>query len=89
MSTPDTTPPERRPRLRFGLSTILVVMLVIAMIATGAGYLVRAASLPADQSRAFSMRLEFLLFTLASPVLLMILLSLGRRLLLWMGRKRS
>lgn len=90
MGLGSSPPPPPPARFRFGLATVLVIMLVVAVIATGAGYLVRAARLDAHKSdAAFSVQLDFLLFTLASPVLVMILLSLGRRLVLWLNRPRS
>ena len=71
---------ERGPRVprpwqpRFSMRAMLLLMLVVSVSAAGASYLVQAA----DGGRAS--KLAFILFTLAAPLLLVVLVSLVRAL---------
>jgi hypothetical protein len=86
MNAPDD---PRRPDVprpwqpRFTVATLLMVMLVFSVMAAAGSYLMR--SLEADSRRA---QLTFLLFTLAAPVLLLIVVSLLRQLTDWWRRRR-
>ena len=59
---------------RFSMRAMLLLMLVSGVSAAGASYFVRAA----DGGRAS--KLAFILFTLAAPLLLVVLVSAGRAL---------
>ncbi len=77
-----------RPWLpRFGIGTLLIIMLVLAVTAAAAGYMVRSLNQP-EQSGVFSPYLIFMIFTLAAPMVLMILLSVMRQIALWLRRRR-
>jgi hypothetical protein len=66
---------------RFGLGGMMMVMLVLAVVAAGASYMVRA------QSEGQSLQLAFILFTLAAPVLLVVAVSLLRQVMVWLNRR--
>ena len=68
---------------RFTVTTLLMVMLVCCVTAAAGSYLMR--SLEADTRSA---QLTFILFTLAAPVLLLVVVSLLRHLIGWLGRRR-
>lgn len=59
---------------RFSITAMLLLMLIVSVTAAGASYLVRAA----DGGRAS--KLAFILFTIAAPLLLVVIVSLGRAL---------
>ena len=75
-------PPQKQPdpevpqpwRPRFGIRTMLLVMLVACVTASSGFYLVRSLD-----ERGRSAHLVFLLFTLAAPMLLVVVLSAIRR----------
>jgi len=54
---------------RFGIGTLLLLMLVVSVVATAASYFVRAL----HGGRQF--QLAFILFTLAAPLLLVVIVS--------------
>ena len=73
-SSLEPAPSRRRRRgFRFTVGKLLLIMLVVCMAAAGLSYLVRA-----DQGDAPEAKLVFILFTLSSPVLLMIIVSVIR-----------
>lgn len=63
---------------RFSITAMLLIMLVVSVLAAGASYLVRS-----NHSDRAS-QLAFILFTLAAPLLLVVLVSLGRAILRWL-----
>lgn len=73
MSEGGPNPNVPRPwQPRFGIGTMLLVMLLVSVVAAGAGYLVQALR----GGRQF--QLAFILFTIAGPLLLAVLVSLVR-----------
>jgi len=86
MSSPDErfhseVPEPWRPR--FTISTLLMVMSVFCVMAAAGSYLVRSLS----GNRGAGV-LIFILFTLAAPMLLMVIISLLRYLVMWTKRRR-
>ena len=74
---------ETRPpwRPRFGMGSIMLVMLVCSVIAASASYMVRGVRGGGPS------HLIFLLFTIAAPPLLLLTVSLLRQLITRMNRK--
>ena len=66
---------------RFGIGGLMLVMLVCCIMATGGSYFVRYLR----EGRQF--QLAFILFTLASPLLLVVVISLFRALVAWLDRR--
>ena len=79
-------PPTSEPggwQPRFGLGSMLLVMLVFSVMAASGYYFIQALS----GNRGA--QLAFILFTLATPLLLVVLVSLLRSLVSWLsGRRR-
>ena len=73
------TPPNYR--MRFGIGTLLLVMVVISVASAAASYMVRAGTSEGQQ------RLIFILFTLAAPVLLLVVVSFVHLLSKWFNRR--
>jgi hypothetical protein len=71
--------PARRYQVRFGIGTLLMVMLVFSVMATAGSYLVRSASQTGRPAH-----LVFILFTLSAPTLMMIAVSVIRQCLDWL-----
>jgi len=67
---------------------MLMIMLVFAVIAASAGYFVRSFSNQTNEAKGSSLQLVFFLFTLAAPLLLMVVLSVVRQIIAWLGRPR-
>lgn len=65
-------------RARFGLRALLLIMLVCSIAAAGGSYLMQAL-----RGGTRGAQLVFLLFSLAGPVVLLLLLSLPARLAEW------
>ena len=63
---------------RFSMTAMLLLMLVVSVVAAGASYLVRSN----NTDRVF--QLAFILFTLAAPLLLLVVVSLCRAILRWL-----
>ncbi len=66
--------PDQMPRAwqpRFGIGTMLLIMLIVSVVAAGASYFVKAmqGGRPAQ--------LAFILFTIAGPLLLVVLVSIA------------
>ncbi|NLF69839.1 MAG: hypothetical protein GX575_12385 [Candidatus Anammoximicrobium sp.] len=80
-TTRSETPHRRRPQ--FGMGSLLMVMLVCSVMAAAGSYFVRSALKPGGASL-----LVFILFTLVTPVVLMIVVSLTRQIALWLSRRR-
>ena len=75
-------PPQQQPyRLRFGIGTMLLVMVVVSVASAAASYMVQASDSPGWQ------RLVFILFTLAAPVVLLIIMSFMRVVMKWINRR--
>lgn len=76
---------NRRPpqpyRLRFGIGTLLLVMIVISVASAGVSYIVQAGDNPGWQ------QLVFILFTLAAPVILVVLVSFVVWVTKWLNRR--
>ena len=68
-------------RFRYGLGTLLLVMIVVAVASAGVSYMVQAERGPGWQ------RLVFMLFTLAAPVLLLIVVSAFHMITQWLNRR--
>jgi len=68
-------------RLRFGIGTLLLVMVVVSVAAAAASYMVQSIDRPGWQ------RLVFILFTLAAPVVLLVIMSAAHYALKWMNRR--
>ncbi len=84
MADQGSIPPSNVPKPwqpRFGLAGLMMVMLVLAVVAAAASYMVRA------QEGGQSLKLAFILFTLAAPVLLMVAVSLLRQVVVWISRR--
>lgn len=73
---------------RFRLGTLLIVFLVLSVMSAAVGYFVRSMGQDGSQTISDSGPIVFLIFTLAAPMLLMIVVSLGRGLVIWMNRPR-
>ena len=69
-------------RPRFGISSLLMVMLVFSVTGAAGYYLVRSLG-----ERDRSAHLTFILFTLSAPILLMVVVSLVRRIIVWLNRR--
>jgi len=81
----DNAPPDPVPRPwqpRFGLGSLMLAMLVCSATAAAGYYLVQALH-GGRQSQ-----LAFILFTLASPVLLLVLVSSALAVVRWRERGR-
>lgn len=73
--------PEARPwRPRFGLGFLLLVTFVCSVMATAGYYLAQSLRTGGD------MRLPFIIFTVASPLLLLVAVSLLQALFSWLRR---
>lgn len=59
---------------RFGISTMLLIMLVVSVVGAAASYFVRAMQGGRDA------QLAFILFTLAAPLLLVVIVSIAHTL---------
>ncbi|MDA1051885.1 MAG: hypothetical protein O3C40_15575 [Planctomycetota bacterium] len=69
--------PQQSPRPwqpRFGIGTMLLIMLIVSVVAAAASYFVRAL----QGGRAA--QLAFILFTIAAPLLLVVLVSIAQSL---------
>lgn len=83
MSNPSVSSEPNLPKPwqpRFGIGAMLLVMLVFCVLATGVGYLVRGLQNNSGVGSGRPMLLIFLLFTLAGPMLLMVVVSIVRAL---------
>ena len=86
-----TNAPERPPQVprawrpRFGLGTLLLAMLVVSVVAAAGSYMVRAFATGTGRSA----QLTFMLFTLAAPMLLMVVVSVAYQVFLWMERTKK
>lgn len=78
--TQSNVPEPWRPR--FTISTLLMVMSVFCVMAAAGSYLVRSLS-----GRRGAGVLVFILFTLAAPMLLMVLISILRYIVIWINRR--
>lgn len=74
-----TTPPSRGPSFTF---TALLVITMVASVMAAAGYYL-ARGIESGRQQQFA----FILFTLAAPVLLIVLISTLVRLLDWVKRR--
>ena len=82
---PQRPPPEvPRPwQPRFTMGTLLLVMVVFSVMAAAGSYLMRSL-----QQGTRSSQLIFVLFTVASPVLLVVIVSLLWKITAWFSRRR-
>ena len=83
MSDPAASPAPNHPKPwqpRFGIGALLLVMLVFCVLAAGAGYLVQGLRSDAGVGSGRPAVMVFLLFTLAGPMLLMVVVSIVRAL---------
>ena len=72
--------PDGQPwRPRFGLGTLLLVMLVCAVTASGASYLAKAFT--NESNSATGNRAMFVIFMLVAPMILLVVLSATRGIL--------
>jgi hypothetical protein len=67
-------------KLRFGLATMMLVMLVFGVMAAAASYLLRATRAGVPTSAVF------VIFTIAAPVLLVVLMSVFSGAMKWLDR---
>ena len=84
MQTSDSNPQGEVPRPwqpRFSLGGLFLVMLVFSVMAAAGSYFFRFLR----GGREF--QLSFILFTLAAPALLVVIVSLTLGLLKWLGRR--
>ena len=77
---PQTIPAVWQPR--FGIGSLLLVMFIFSAMGSAGFYLVRGL----EGSRGF--QLAFILFTLAAPVLLVVVVSLLRVVYDWINARR-
>jgi hypothetical protein len=75
---PDVPEPWRP---RYGIGALLMVMLVFSVTGAAGYYLVQSLG---EKDR--SAHLTFILFTLAAPILLMVVVSVIRRIVVWLNR---
>jgi hypothetical protein len=73
-------PPHKVWQPKFGLATMMLVMLVFCVMAAAGSYLLRAVD------AGTSPRAVFIIFTLAAPVLVVVALSAFRQCLRWLDR---
>ncbi len=73
---PRVSPPPWQPR--FGIGTLLLVMMIVSVMGAAASYFARA--LQGDRSA----QVAFVLFTIAAPLLLVVIVSLAQ----WLFGKR-
>ncbi|MBC8868560.1 MAG: hypothetical protein H8E44_04045 [Planctomycetes bacterium] len=76
---PDVPEPWRP---RFGVGALLMVMLVCSVTGAAGFYLVRSL-----EEKDRTAHLTFILFTLAAPILLMVVVSAIRRIVVWLSRR--
>lgn len=89
INTPPPRPDVPRPwQPRFGMLSVLLVMVVVSVMAAAGFYLTRALQ---ESGRAWT--LTFTLFTVAAPLLLLVVVSviyvLGHVLGQWLTRRRD
>ena len=71
----DEPGPSSRPwQPRFGIGTMLLLMLIVSVVGAAASYFVRA------MQGGRSAQLAFVLFTLAAPLLLVVVVSIAQSL---------
>ena len=76
-------PDVPRPwRPRYGIGGLLLAMLVFSVMAAAGSYMVRSLR---EEGR--SAHLAFILFTLASPMLLLVVVSVVRQIIAWLNRR--
>lgn len=68
---------------RFGIRSMLLMMVVFSVMAAAGSYLLRAIDLGQREAQ-----LGFILFTLTAPVILVVLLSLLQNLTTWWMSRR-
>lgn len=71
-SEPQQSPRPWQPR--FGIGTMLLLMLIVSVVGAAASYFVRA------MHGGRSAQLAFILFTLAAPLLLVVIVSIAQSL---------
>ena len=77
-TSPHATPPSRPPwRPRFGLAEMMLAMMIFSVMAASGSYLMRAIN--QGQGRAV-----FVIFTLAAPIALVLVLSFYKALRRWL-----
>ncbi len=76
---PSASPNARPPRLQFGLSAVLLTMLVVGVAAAGFAGLADSGDLQAGA----------IILVLVAPFVLMILLSTFQSLQSWLARRRE
>ena len=74
MKSNDPQRPSRPWQPRFGISGLLLVVLIASVLAAGGSYLARMARLAPTQDGKLSL-MVFLLFTTAGPALLLVILA--------------
>ena len=78
MSNPfEQNGPQESPRPwqpRFGIGTMLLIMLIVSVVGAAASYFVRA------MQGGRSAQLAFILFTIAAPLLLVVVVSIAQSL---------
>lgn len=85
MSEKDHQPTPNVPepwRPRFGIGALLMVTFVFSVMGAAGFYFVRSLG---ESGR--SAHLTFILFTLAAPILLMVVVSVIRRIAVWLTRR--
>ena len=91
MSDSISSPEPNHPKPwqpRFGIGALLLVMLVFCVLAAGAGYLVQGLRNETTVGSGRPAVMVFLLFTLAGPMLLMVVVSIVRALTGSRSRRR-
>lgn len=85
MSDSGQPPPAQLPwRPRFSLGMMLLVMLICSVVFAAGSYFWRSRNLGASDSSKF----VFVVFTLAAPMVLLVVVSVGWQIALWLGRTR-
>ena len=77
----DPVPPTMHGYPKFGLSTMLLVMVVFSVMGAAGHYLMVA------MRSGTSPKAVFIIFTLAAPMLLLTALSLMRAVVRWLSRR--
>lgn len=82
MIEPNDDGQKREPGLRFTLTAMFAVMLVASVMAAAGFYLARG--IETGRQRQFA----FVMFTLAAPVLLIVVVSSLLKIVYWINRRR-
>jgi heme/copper-type cytochrome/quinol oxidase subunit 2 len=78
--------PDDRWRPRFGLGTMMLVTICFCVMGTAGYHLMRTRGLAGAVGSQTSPQAVFVIFTVAAPVLLLVVLSVGHQVVAWFQR---